>query len=439
MQIKIKKSVEKIPPSVGYYLKNIPYNIRLGKGYNQFRKIQADYESFSSEEKRTWLFENLKSNLVYFYNSLNFYKSFLDNNNFEQNSFSNLENYHSVPILNKKILKSVSLEERSIKRKTLGLFNTGGTSGNPLSFYLEQNHYAKEWSFMHLMWGRVGYKFSDIKLTVRGKSIGSGLYRYNLSQNEFIINSFFQYTEKDFMQLYKLIVAYNIKFLHGYPSSIYMFLKQAEQYPSFVNLLKSKIKGIIFCSEFPLPHFRNFIESLVTENTISFYGHTEGCVLAGELYKKNEYIPYHAYGFTEAVKFDDTYHLVSTNFYNSCTPFIRYDTEDLIEPSFDNKILRSFKIKEGRSGDFITDKFGAKISLTSFFFGRHHHIYNYIDHFQVQEVHPGKLIIYIVSKKELKNPENYFDLSDFQFEVTFIFVNELYRTPQGKVPFLIKK
>ena len=95
-------------------------------------------------------------------------------------------------------------------------------------------------------------------------------------------------------------------------------------------------------SEFPAPAYRNKIESILSIPTVSWYGHTERCVLAGDhLSRPYEYYPFHTYGFVEAVQAQDgEYSLVATSFHNHTSPFIRYDTEDRILPlSFDGRYL----------------------------------------------------------------------------------------------------
>jgi phenylacetate-CoA ligase len=437
--LRIKKMAEKVPPQFGYLLKGMPYDRRLGKRYNFFREQFESFDALNVQQQKDTLFQQVHKRTREAYDQIPFYRDFLYGQGIHPNDLKTFEDLQKLPLITKKILKTVELPQRSYIHNTLGLFNTGGTSGNPLGFYLDADHYCREWAFMHQMWNRVGYSPDQMKLTVRGKNVGDRLYKYNLSQNEFILDAYRNYTREDFESLSRMIRRYGIKFLHGYPSSIYMLLKQAEAYPFFGALLKERIKGIIFCSEFPVPAYRDYIESIVTENTLSFYGHTEGCVMAGELYRKFEFVPYHAYGYTEAVADGDTYHLVSTSQYNQCAPFIRYDTEDLIEPVFADGLLQSFQIKQGRTSDFIEDRNGAAISLTSFFFGRHHPVYHHADYLQVEQVGKGKIIIYLVAKKPIPDPKVYFDLGNFFFDIEFKMIDVPFRTPAGKVPFLIRK
>ena len=195
----------------------------------------------------------------------------------------------------------------------------------------------------------------------------------------------------------------------------------------------------MFGSEYPSPQYRTFIEDLLTENSISWYGHTEGVILACELNKKYEYVPFLSYGYAEAVKIDNYYHLVGTSFSNLASPFIRYDTEDLIDPYFDEMgILKSFKINQGRIGEFVTDKNGNHISLTALIFGRHHKLFNVVDFIQVRQNNPGSITVYYSSTSIIENARELFDSSNLHIDIQFEQVREPYRTALGKIPLLIR-
>ena len=195
----------------------------------------------------------------------------------------------------------------------------------------------------------------------------------------------------------------------------------------------------MFGSEFPSPHYRNFIEDLITGNTISWYGHTEGVILAGELYQKFEYVPLLSYGYAEAVKKDGHYHLAGTSFANLAAPFIRYDTEDLINPYFETDgLLKSFSIEEGRSGEFVIDKNNRNISLTALIFGRHHKLFDKADFIQVKQNVPGVIIVYYSSKSPIDDPQSIFDSGNLDMDILFRQISEPFKTPLGKIPLLIK-
>ncbi|WP_026897749.1 phenylacetate--CoA ligase family protein [Daejeonella oryzae] len=436
---KLKSLAERIPPEAGILLNTIPFKYRLGTGYIENFELCKKLLVSTTEVKEEFIIKNFNQVFKHFKTTNNFYKNFLPGRSFESDTITSIDDLKKVPILNKNLLKESPIFDRTNKEFALKLYNTGGTSGSPLSFYLEKGVFSREWAHMHFMWGKIGYHPGKTKITIRGKNL-SQLYKYNFNQNEFLINSYHAFNENDYKEVLKVFKKYNTEFIHGYPSSIYNFLKDAsEKAPFLIDFLKKNIKGIMFGSEYPSPQYRNYIEDLLTTNTISWYGHTEAVILAGELNQKYEYTPLLSYGYAEAVKVDDMYHLVGTSFRNKATPFIRYDTEDLINPNFNNAgFMDSFEIKEGRLGEFVTDKENIRISLTGLIFGRHHPLFDVVDFIQVKQEKKGEMILFYSGSDTLLNPSDLFDSANVNIDISFVQIKEPFKTPLGKIPLLVK-
>ena len=435
-----KKIGELIPIEMGILLSHLPFKLRLGRDYKKYQQLIKKLLKTNIEDQKSFIIEGFNNIVNHFKNNNDFYARQLGSSGSWTENITNLADIAKFPILTKSLLKAVPLSERSIKKFALKEFNTGGTTGIPLSFFIENNFYSREWSHMHFMWKRIGYNPSRTKVTIRGRSL-KNIWQYNFNQNEFLINAYHTYDSRDYSELLRIFKKYNTEFIHGYPSSIYGFLKDASvKAPCLIDFFKNNIKGIMFGSEYPSPPYRTFIEDLVTENSISWYGHTEGVILACELNQKYEYVPFLSYGYAEAVKIDNAYHLVGTSFANLASPFIRYDTEDLIDPDIDeNGFLRSFRINQGRIGEFVIDKVGNHISLTALIFGRHHKLFNVVDFIQVQQNNPGTITVYYSSTSVIENARELFDTSNLHFDIHFMQVKEPYRTTLGKIPLLIRK
>lgn len=436
---KLKVLAEKIPPKVGVPLNLVSFKMRLGNDYENYFKLADKLINANDETQNIYIIKNFNKIFNHFKLNNKFYNQLLKKANTSLREVKELNEISDFPILNKALLREIPLGDRTILKYGFKKYNTGGTTGIPLSFYVEKNFYSREWAHMHYMWAKIGYNPTHTKITIRGKSLDK-IYLYNFNQNEFLINSYHSFSTKDYLDLLKVFKKFNTEFIHGYPSSIYYFLKEVSvQAPFLLDFLKKNIKGIMFGSEFPSPNFRNYIENLLTKNTISWYGHTEGVILAGELFQKYEYVPFLSYGYTEAVKKDGYFHLVGTSFDNYAAPFIRYDTEDLINPNFSkNGLLESFEIKEGRLGEFVIDKNNKNISLTALIFGRHHKLFNHVDFIQVKQKVPGEIVVYYSNSSFIENPAELFDSSNLNIDLVFQQIKEPFKTPLGKIPLLIK-
>jgi phenylacetate-CoA ligase len=434
-----KLITEKIPPAAGVWLNHIPFRIRLGSDYMNFYKLAGKMMYADQVTRYRYLITNFNKIFEHFRKNSPFYNNFLDESHCTLSRIRDIDDIEKIPLITKSILREMPIEQRTVLRHGFKQFNTGGTSGSPLSFFLENNFYSREWSHIHYMWQRIGYKPTSTKITIRGKNL-TNIYTYRFHQNEFIINSYYSFRKEDYLELLRVFRKYNTEYIHGYPSAIYNFLREVSlNAPFLLDFLKKNIKGIMFGSEFPSPHFRDYTENLITKNTISWYGHTEGVILAGELHEKYHYVPFLSYGFTEAALHDNQYHLVGTSFDNYAAPFIRYDTEDLINPKFNQYgILESFEITEGRLGEFVTDRSNKKISLTALIFGRHHKLFDIVNFIQVKQITPGKIVVYYSNNASVDNPAELFDSTNLNIEVIFEQVKAPFKTTYGKIPLLIK-
>jgi len=132
-------------------------------------------------------------------------------------------------------------------------------------------------------------------------------------------------------------------------------------------------------------------------------------------------------------------HLVGTNYENRLSPFIRYDTGDVIEPvSIVDGILESFRIQEGRLGEFIFDANNHPVSLTALIFGRHHNVFETADFIQISQDKPGKATLYVTSlNADYSLAADSFDFTNVNISFNVKFRDNPYKTNLGKIPLLI--
>jgi phenylacetate-CoA ligase len=293
---------------------------------------------------------------------------------------------------------------------------------------------------MHTIWSKLGFKVSDLKLGFGGRSNIKDFVDYDVVRNTFALDLYADYKDVA-VKLKKILKKYQVKYLHGYPSSIYDFAVFCkEQDNELRDLLAKQLKGAFMGSEFPHPHYRDVIENVFGIDTISWYGHTERCVLAYEKNEKFVYEPFQTYGYAEEVNTDEKNELVATSYYNQASPLIRYNTNDEItETIIEGGILKSFQMKGGRSGEFVIDRDGKKINLTGLIFGRHHELFNKAKYIQVKQVDTGVIEIHYVATGLLADKAaTLFDSNNVNMDISFVQRDEPVRTVAGKVGLLIK-
>jgi len=419
----LKNRVENIPYSIGSILARIPYSVRLGSNYTKFKKI---IES-NSLDNYEYVLNHFSNIFEYSKKTFSFYRDLYKEAGVYDLKITTLKDIEKIPIITKEDIRKHLSEFNGAL-----LLNTGGSSGEPFSFYVDKNAFAREWAHMHSIWQLKGYHYTNLKVTLRGIDLGEKIIKYNPVHNEFIINSYKKASNFK-NEIIRLFNRKKIKYLHGYPSAIYNFLKELESVitDEEKRIIKSDLKACFLGSEFPMPHITSYLESKWKLDYISWYGHSEMCILAYDEYKINEYTPFFTYGLAEAVENK----LIGTSFHNFDMPLIRYDTGDIVKPKyFNNGLLASFTITQGRAGDYIIDKNDKSIPLTALVFGRHHDIFNYAQFIQVKQTKPGEAIFYITtSETNMEKLYEGLNMKNIDIDYFIQTINEPFKTNAGKV------
>jgi phenylacetate-CoA ligase len=438
----IKDSVFQRAEAWSSLLSHLPATVRVGHGYlGVTRRIRAA-ERMNSSATESWLLSSLQRLLIHANTHVDFYRDFYREKGYSPRDFQTLADWEHVPVVTKQDLHSRPLSERCAQGRNGVPVNTGGTSGTPLAFLLERNASPFEWAHMHHIWCARGYRVSQLKLRIGGTYFTNGVpVVYHPRHNEYIVNA-----NCSAQQVVDAVLALSEKhsfgWVHGYPSLVAEFAQVlgAQSSPSARSFV-AKLKGVLLGSEFPAPMYRQPIAELLSSNIVSWYGQSEMTVLARET-AKGVYQSLATYGYTEAVPLvgGDQSRLVSTSLCNFVHPFIRYDTGDLISPiaSYDGSL--AFRISEGRIGDFILDRNGRKLSLTSIIFGRHHACFNDILHLQVRQTQPGHITLLVVPRDaghDLSALTSGFDFTGLAFDFDVAIVDRPYRTTSGKLKLLL--
>ena len=363
---------------------------------------------------------------------------------FSPGALSTFDDIARVPIVTKSDLRAWSLSRRSSPVAGRFRANTGGTSGQPLEFYLSRRLFAREWAHMHTAWRRLGYRQTDLKLTFRGSTFrGKRALKFRAIHNEFAVSAYHP-QEVIAAEVRELLKRRSVRFLHGYPSTVYQFAAHCASAATDVrDALRATLRGILLGSEYPAPSYRERIERTFGVPCLSWYGHSEMAVFAYEKSRPFVYSPMHTYGYAEAIRqADGEHHLIGTSYDNKATPFIRYDTGDSVEPVIAGGMLETFRIASGRVGDFIVDRHGRPVSLTALVFGRHHDAFGIADFVQVRQNVPGHATIVIVpTEKTGRTSTEWASLFDFRgvdMDLDFEVVSHPHRTPAGKTPLLVR-
>ena len=403
---KIYNNFRLSPNFLRYFLYLIPVEYRLGgKNFIDTYNFLQITEKWDKDKLLNYQKKEFNKLLEHAVKHVKFYS---DITLTSDNPFKNLEKF---PIIEKETIRDNmdAFKADNIPRKNTYYVTTGGTTGNPFGFYLDNSVYGKEWAYVMTGWKRVGLKPGDRIVSFRGvefKNAHKGIFwQENPIYNLFEMSPFHM-NEDNLPRYIEKIKKYKPKYIHGYPSAISIlaeFVKErVSDFPS--------IKAVLAISENVYPMQRELMQKAFKTRLFSFYGMSEKVIMAPECEYDSRYHSFPEYGFTEIV--DDLGNpvdegkrgeLVGTSLLNYCMPFIRYRTGDTaVLGKQECKCGRNHLIIEdliGRgSKDIIVGKSGTKIPFNALYIAIHSNVFTNILRFQFHQKKQGEIIIRVVPK-----------------------------------------
>jgi len=443
-----------------YIYSAIPLPIRYGKAFWETYKFLQLSQWWSREELEEYQLAQLSKLLDHAYENVPYYRRVFDERGLKPNDIQDFKDLQQLPYLTKKIIQEnlPDLVARNYPKSKLKYVTTGGSTGIPLGLYHEKGvSNAKEWAFMTMQWNRVGYKFGDKCIVLRGNVVecaSKGKFWVYDPINKNLILSSYHITDETLPKYIAKIRDFKPDFIQAYPSTIailarFMTENSIEPFPT--------VKAILCGSENLFAWQREQLEEAFQCRVYSWYGHTEMAVLAGECEKCTYYHVFPEYGFVELIgkdgkpvtNEDEMGEIVATGLNNFICPLIRYRTMDLAVRA-NNKCIcgRNYpllKKVEGRLQELVVTKDKRLITLTALIFAQHFEAFSKVKEMQLVQEKEGMLTIRIVKKAEYLDSDQHEILSKMQkavgsgLDINFEYVEFIPRTQSGKYKFLIQK
>ncbi len=435
----IKRIINKIgklsPDFIGRQIAKLPFSYRHSKRYSEFQNIINESKEWSENELENYI-------VTHFDKAFQHAKKFkIYKEKYKRSGVLNLvvksvDDIKKVPILYKEEVRKASAEFNGYYPA-----QTGGTTGNPLHLYLDKNIWAREWAHYHNIWKETDYKYSNTRFLFREGNVEDDFLKYDFEHNCYHVNIYRinLLTNDNINKFFKILISKRIKYFQGYPSAINDFLKEIEGRISIEQkeILKENVISCFYNSEYPLSHMTDYIKNVWNLDFISCYGHTEACVLGAT--KKNQltYFPFHTYGYIEI----QDKKLIGTSYHNMSMPLIRYNTDDLaLAERYNNGIVKSFEIKEGRNFYYILDKNNVRLSVVALIENLEVSVFDYVDYIQVFQEKQGFATL-LLSKKYTDDIDlvSLLNLNNMDMVFDYVYLQKPIKTKAGKVPLRVHK
>lgn len=427
----MKNIRDNIPESLKYITAPIFRNqLTHNKEFCKYYDLLKKRETISQEEITEFQLAELRKILIHSYKYVPYYENLFNKISFDPYKFSDFAEFEKIPFLTRQIVKENFDKLISTKKVATGYYtgSTGGSSGLPLTFYLDFDSIFKENAFIYYYRSKLGYTLNHKVTTFKNLRGSDKLWKINPMHNELMCSNtrMSKITIADYV---KRINDFKPQYLNGYLSSIWYFAKLMEEHKL---TLSSPLKGIFLISENIDIEQRSFIEQFFNTKSSTFYGHSERVVIAQEMIP-NRYMfdPY--YGYTEMKPTGNSGHsIVGTGFLNQIMPFIRYVTDDECVSdgkyySIDGKRCSSIGLY-GKNNEFLP--------ALGFVFGIH--IFKNIIAHQYIQHQRGKAEMRIIVNSEFRNEELAIIKKEIESHFTGILdvdiniVEDLILSPRGK-------
>jgi len=443
-----------VKQTAGVLFRFIPRKYLFGRKFREVRKYIKETEFLPREKILEIQLNRLREILIYSYNNVPYYRRLFDKHGIKVEKIESCDDIRKIPLLDKQQVKEnfETLQSTNFKKSLRSYATTGGTSGQPLRFYIDKARSSIEWAFITSIWERIGYRLNDKRLVLRGEVIKNNrkkLWLYDPLLNQLSLSTFHM-SEDNLWKYLGLIQDFKPNFIHGYPSAIIILARFIRQN----NIrLKFKLKGIIGISENIIKAQREYIEDTFKTRFFSFYGHSEKLILAAECEKSNLYHVEPQYGFTEiidsngksVVEDGQVGELVGTGFINHAMPFIRYRTGDIVEyTSRQCECGRNYVLLKTIRGrwlqEMLVTKKNSLISITAL--NIHSNIFDKVIKFQFEQNEPGKAILKIIKSPDYSETDTKSIIKelnaklDSQIDLQIDFVENIPSTQIGKSIFL---
>ncbi|WP_336366655.1 hypothetical protein [Marinobacter sp. C2H3] len=421
------------------------YKQRYSGIYTQLLEEIFIANDWSDSQKETYQSEKLHEIIKHCFNHVPYYQRIFAEYGFSASDFTSLNDISKLPILDKKsIIKNpddfINRNERPFIKQ-----NTSGSTGTPLSIYLNEKTYKLAMALLVHHEECHGVKFGEPRATFAGRMVlpatskNPPFSRFNRAENQRLFSSY-HLSQATLRQYDRELADFSPYEIIGYPSAISLLANlyiESNISPSF------KPKLVVTNSETLHMNQRAAIEKAFDCPVRDYYGSAEYVMFASQK-DDMKYHFNHQIGITEAIpNGDGTAELLATSLTNTVMPLLRYRIGDQIhldESATSASVVKSADSIAGRTDDYVILPDGRKI-------GRLDHIFKGLTGIieaQLIQENERKCTIALVSEKLSEQNErilrkNFEERVGPELILTFQYVDRIPKGKNGKFKSVVRK
>lgn len=338
------------------------------KWYRQICKMNT----WSRDEITNWQNSQLQAFVKHAYNHTVYYKRVFDELGLRPEDIRCAEDLKKLPVVTKDIANAHfdELVPDNLAQIKCRLGKTGGTTGEPMRYYCDENVWGYVTATKIFHWKKTGYRYGDAFVALGSSSLFAkkpSLVRriYDKIRNEVPMNSV-NLTDELCERYVQQIKKQKIRFIYGYAASIYILTK----YVAKKNIDLTQIEAVFTTSENLTDAYRELMEKTYKCRVMDCYGARDAGITAYEVGRGSYHVGYNAVVEVINEITPNTGTVLTTNFLNYSFPLIRYQFGDeaelavnVPENEYNGQVIRKVI---GRTSDVMRLGNGHSLTATGF-------------------------------------------------------------------------
>ena len=336
-----------------------------GEKVHRYLRFLHQAEAWDESQCREFQTEKLKELVTYVAKEVPYYRDWFNGHGMNPQEITTLEDLRKLPIVNKTLMRTEGIDrfaaEQFPQSQRLNSRSSGST-GEPFSFYVSKDAYSMNLAAKLRTWYQAGYRLGDRYMKIANGARHGRFKQLQDRMNRCLYVPFYSINDNTLKGILDQIEKKKPSFIRSYPIPLYLLAQYRNNHPDYRFTPRH-----VMTTGSTLPiEYRKEIEHAFGCDVIDSYS-CEGTPNTFETLDHDGYHVTHAYGIIEVLDEQDqpvtngVGRVVSTDFWNLAHPFLRYDTQDLVEVE-DGRIVRIM----GRQSDAFIQANGTLFTVHNF-------------------------------------------------------------------------
>jgi len=371
--------------------------------------LKSQYWSKSKIE--TYQNVQLQNLVQHSYENVPYYTQLFNNLSLKPRDIKTKDDLIKLPLLTKKIIRENlpdKIVAKNIHPNSYYNISSSGSTGEPLKYFISKDAYSFNIAsnLRGLSWG--GYKLGSkiLKISMNPRSTIEKKIQDLLNRTKYV--SAKNIDDRQIQKIYEIMMEHKPYLIYSYPQPLAM----VATYINDRKLAKINVPMVNTSATNLISSDRSIIEEIFNTKIFDSYS----CEGSPIIFECNTHECYHVameYAITELIK-DNQYikpgeigSHITTDLHNYAMPFIRYDTQDILELGNEHcacgKQLMCISKIHGRYSDIIITPDGKRFLVEHFV--EYFEYENSITQFQVYQEDYRLLVFRLIVNNEFKSSD----------------------------------